>query len=145
MLFLSLQVDPQSLKGTLLIQYKHDVNWLLGNLNKIGAIFVNGVRYPPDKNGQAARQGPSTAYQESRSGTMTATSPHLQHMANQVEFTLFLPFSGFKILLLLLLIYLLDHHLFQILLYSPFLVKGYSQIGQSLSRQCPLKTQLHLT
>ncbi|XP_059160939.1 E3 ubiquitin-protein ligase TRIM33-like isoform X2 [Physella acuta] len=77
------QVDPQSLKGTLLIQYKHDVNWLLGNLNKIGAIFVNGVRYPPDKNGQAARQGPSSAYQESRSGSMTATSPHLQHMANQ--------------------------------------------------------------
>ncbi|CAL1538893.1 unnamed protein product [Lymnaea stagnalis] len=78
------QVDPQSLKGTLLIQYKHDVNWLLGNLNKIGAIFVNGVRYPPDKNGgQAARQGPSGGYQESRSGVMSATSPHLQHMANQ--------------------------------------------------------------
>ncbi|KAI8783989.1 E3 ubiquitin-protein ligase TRIM33 isoform X1 [Biomphalaria glabrata] len=77
------QVDPQSLKGTLLIQYKHDVNWLLGNLNKIGAIFVNGVRYPPDKNGQVARQSSGSNYQDSRSAALSATSPHLQHMANQ--------------------------------------------------------------
>ncbi|CAG5133116.1 unnamed protein product [Candidula unifasciata] len=77
------QVDPQSLKGTLSIAYKHEVNWLLGNLNKIGAIFVNGVRYPPEKNGQGARQSPSCGYQDPRSGGMTATSPHLQHMANQ--------------------------------------------------------------
>ncbi|BFZ05146.1 hypothetical protein BsWGS_08185 [Bradybaena similaris] len=77
------QVDPQSLKGTLSIAYKHEVNWLLGNLNKIGAIFVNGVRYPPEKNGQGARQTQSCGYQDSRSGGMTATSPHLQHMANQ--------------------------------------------------------------
>ncbi|KAH9518788.1 hypothetical protein Btru_006275 [Bulinus truncatus] len=78
------QVDPQSLKGTLLIQYKHDVNWLLGNLNKIGAIFVNGVRYPPDKNGQASRQNSGGgSYQEPRTGALSATSPHLQHMANQ--------------------------------------------------------------
>ncbi|RUS80711.1 hypothetical protein EGW08_011534 [Elysia chlorotica] len=82
------QVDPQSLKGTLTIQYKHDVNWLLGNLSKIGAIFVNGVRYPPDKNGRTGGGGGGTSaqhsqgYQEGRPG-MSATSPHLQHMANQ--------------------------------------------------------------
>ncbi|GFR97853.1 E3 ubiquitin-protein ligase TRIM33 [Elysia marginata] len=94
------QVDPQSLKGTLTIQYKHDVNWLLGNLSKIGAIFVNGVRYPPDKNGrpvgpggggggggggsQQQQQPGGPGYQDNRPG-MTTTSPHLQHMANQVS------------------------------------------------------------
>ncbi|XP_035828446.1 E3 ubiquitin-protein ligase TRIM33 isoform X2 [Aplysia californica] len=80
------QVDPQSLKGTLQIRYKHDVNWLLGNLNKIGSIFVNGVRYPPDKNvsGAQNRHNPnSSSYQEQRAGGLSATSPHLQHMANQ--------------------------------------------------------------
>lgn len=85
------QVDPQSLKGQLNIQYKHDVNWLLGNLSKIGAIFVNGVRYPPEKSvrpgggggggGGGNAQQPGTGYQDNRSGM--ATSPHLQHMANQ--------------------------------------------------------------
>ncbi|CAG5134573.1 unnamed protein product, partial [Candidula unifasciata] len=80
------QVDPQSLKGTLSIVYKHDVKWLLGNLNKIGAIYVNGVRYPPEKNGgQGSRQSPACGYQDPRSAGagFTATSPHLQHMANQ--------------------------------------------------------------
>lgn len=79
------QVDPQSLKGTLSIVYKHEVNWLLGNLNKIGAIYVNGVRYPPDKNGgQGSRPNQSCGYQDPRSGAFTPTSPHLQYMANQV-------------------------------------------------------------
>ncbi|BFZ15770.1 hypothetical protein BsWGS_18809 [Bradybaena similaris] len=78
------QVDPQSLKGTLSIVYKHDVRWLLGNLNKIGSIYVNGVRYPPEKNGgQGSRQSPSCGYQDPRAAGFTATSPHLQHMANQ--------------------------------------------------------------
>lgn len=85
-----MQLDPQSLKGTLLIQYKHDVNWLLGNLNKIGSIFVNGVRYPPEKNGgQGTRhsQSSNNQYNQDQRVGVGGTSPHLQHMANQVSYS----------------------------------------------------------
>ena len=63
---------------------------------------MNGVRYPPDKNGRLGNSGhggggsgntgggtgsnapPVQGYQDNRPG-MSTTSPHLQHMANQVE------------------------------------------------------------
>ena len=60
----------------------------MGNLTKIGSIFVNGVRYPPDKslNGPQNRQNPKAViHSDQRQAGLSATSPHLQHMANQVR------------------------------------------------------------
>lgn len=43
-------MEPQSLKGQLNIQYRHDVPAVLRSLPQIGAIYVNGSKYPPEKN-----------------------------------------------------------------------------------------------
>lgn len=43
------QMEPQSLKGQLNIKYRHDVQAVVRSLTNIGAIYVNGTKYPPEK------------------------------------------------------------------------------------------------
>lgn len=58
-------MEPQSLKGQLNIQYRHDVPALLRMLSHIGAIFVNGSKYPPEKTSSSSNsssQNTNTSY-----------------------------------------------------------------------------------
>ena len=91
MKFLFLQVyhthmEPQSLKGQLNIQYRHDVPSVLRSLPSIGAIYVNGSKYPPEKSSnQTSPNNPSqSGYRGGGSGApnavvgqnQTPTIPH---------------------------------------------------------------------
>jgi hypothetical protein len=51
-------MEPQSLKGQLNIQYRHDVQAVLRSMPSIGAIYVNGSKYPPEKS--TAQTSPSS-------------------------------------------------------------------------------------
>lgn len=58
-------MEPQSLKGQLNIQYRHDVPSLIRSLSHIGAIYVNGSKYPPEKSSVSsnnAAQNSSAGY-----------------------------------------------------------------------------------
>lgn len=46
------QMEPQSLKGQLKLQYRHDVPGVLQLLPSFGAIYINGTKYPPEKQPQ---------------------------------------------------------------------------------------------
>ncbi|XP_070200602.1 E3 ubiquitin-protein ligase TRIM33-like isoform X2 [Littorina saxatilis] len=54
-------MEPQSLKGQLNIQYRHDVPAVLRTLPNIGAIYVNGSKYPPEKNPTPTTAAPAVA------------------------------------------------------------------------------------
>ncbi|KAL8603826.1 hypothetical protein ACOMHN_058561 [Nucella lapillus] len=65
-------MEPQSLKGQLNIQYRHDVAAVLRSLPQIGAIYVNGSKYPPEKNPPQS-QPSNTASSQSSGGSSSSS------------------------------------------------------------------------
>ena len=64
-------MEPQSLKGQLNIQYRHDVQSVIRALPNIGAIYVNGSKYPPEK---STSQSPSSSTGAQNSSAYRATN-----------------------------------------------------------------------
>ena len=64
-------MEPQSLKGQLNIQYRHDVPAVIRSLPHIGAIYVNGSKYPPEK---SSSQPPPSSSSSQSSGSYRASS-----------------------------------------------------------------------
>lgn len=68
-------MEPQSLKGQLNIRYKHEVPNILRSLSSIGAIYVNGSKYPPEK---------PTSNTTSPSGGMQSVGPSYRNGAGNM-------------------------------------------------------------
>ncbi|XP_076450020.1 E3 ubiquitin-protein ligase TRIM33-like [Babylonia areolata] len=61
------QMEPQSLKGQLKLQYRHDVPVMLRFLPNFGAIYINGTKYPPEKPQQSSAP-PTTGSAQNNTG-----------------------------------------------------------------------------
>ncbi|XP_076471034.1 LOW QUALITY PROTEIN: transcription intermediary factor 1-alpha-like [Babylonia areolata] len=67
-------MEPQSLKGQLNIQYRHDVPSIIRSLPHIGAIYVNGSKYPPEKNSPQPSHSSSHSTSSSSSSSSSSQS-----------------------------------------------------------------------